>query len=70
MSADAHGKPTKAPVEIFRKDYKQPDYWVHEVDLVVKIYEESAQILSTMRAHPRMTPWSSMVSISNWRESA
>ena len=48
MSAH-EGKPTKAPVEIFRKDYKQPDYWVHEVELVVKIYEESAQILSTLR---------------------
>jgi hypothetical protein len=34
----------KAPVEKFRKDYKGPDYWVHEVELVVKIFDESAQV--------------------------
>ena len=38
----------KTPVEKFRKDYKAPDYWVHEVELTIKIHEEAAQVLSRL----------------------
>lgn len=30
------------------QEYKTPDFWVHEIQLVIRIYEESAQILSTL----------------------
>jgi len=26
------------------QDYKAPDYWVHEIQLVIKIYEEHSQV--------------------------
>jgi hypothetical protein len=26
------------------QDYKAPDYWAHEIQLVIKIYEEHSQV--------------------------
>ena len=40
--------PAKKPVEKFRKDYTPPDYWIHEIQLVIKIHEESAQVVSPL----------------------
>jgi len=39
----------QTPVEKFRKDYAAPNYWVTEIQLVLKIYEDYAQILSTLQ---------------------
>jgi len=37
------------PVEKFRMDYAAPNYLVTEIQLVLKIYEDYAQILSTLQ---------------------
>ncbi len=42
------GDSRAARLGVLRQDYKAPDYWVHEIQLVIKIYEEHAQILSTL----------------------
>eukprot|EP00931_Biecheleriopsis_adriatica_P065494 TRINITY_DN40015_c0_g1_i1.p1 TRINITY_DN40015_c0_g1~~TRINITY_DN40015_c0_g1_i1.p1 ORF type:complete len:1017 (-),score=262.98 TRINITY_DN40015_c0_g1_i1:64-3090(-) len=33
-----------APVEKFRKDYKQPNYWIREVELDVKIFDGETKV--------------------------
>eukprot|EP00929_Paragymnodinium_shiwhaense_P007420 TRINITY_DN111332_c0_g1_i1.p1 TRINITY_DN111332_c0_g1~~TRINITY_DN111332_c0_g1_i1.p1 ORF type:complete len:1064 (+),score=335.62 TRINITY_DN111332_c0_g1_i1:38-3193(+) len=33
-----------APVEYFRKDYKQPNYWIREVQLDVKIFDGETKV--------------------------
>jgi len=38
-----------APVEKFRKDYKQPNYWIREVQLVVKIFDGETKVTANLK---------------------
>jgi hypothetical protein len=40
-----------APVEKFRKDYKVPDYAIHKVDLIFKIFDGHTQVFSHISSH-------------------
>mmetsp|Transcript_88338 Transcript_88338/g.184603 ORF Transcript_88338/g.184603 Transcript_88338/m.184603 type:complete len:964 (-) Transcript_88338:158-3049(-) len=40
--------PKTAPLEKFRKDYRQPNYWIREVQLDVKIFEGRTQVEATL----------------------
>jgi len=44
---------TEQPVEKFRKDYKEPDYWVRNVDLLIQIRDQQTTVTGKLKAERR-----------------
>ena len=40
---------TETPQTVYLKDYRQPDYWIQDVDLHFSLQEESTRVLSRVR---------------------
>lgn len=39
---------TSTPVTVRLQDYQQPDYWIKEVDVIIRIFDEHTQVDSTI----------------------